>query len=124
MILNIGYPDKIFIKQVQQDQKEKKALILFFDVDGTLYTTVGEKDPNIENLLAVLFSLNQFFYLFAWSGGGDWYAKRVCEELTLSVHFDGFFSKLEDLPFEPDITIDDDDYTAKGKLNLKILKSK
>ena len=113
----IKIPEKEYINKIKA-----MGAIIFFDVDGTLYKTVGKADINVKHLLEVFNSA--FCTVFAWSGGGDKYAYQIIKQLGLTDYFLGYFSKIEPLPFEPDITIDDDDYTAKGKLNLKIIGSR
>ncbi len=100
----------------------ENKLNLFIDVDGTLYQTIGVPNTII---VEMLIALKSRFNIYAWSGGGANYARQVIRNLGIPENiFDGYFSKLDNLSQEPDVTIDDEDYTAEGKLNLKIIGSK
>lgn len=101
-------------------------MTIMVDVDGTMYQTVGILNETIVELVKTLKRGEATVY--AWSGGGAEYAKRiVTTELKLPENlFDGYLSKEDANLFKDDIdiTIDDEDYCKYGKVNLKIIKTR
>jgi hypothetical protein len=105
-----------------------KNFNVFVDVDGTLYSYIRQTNTDIyekrqEILEFLAFLKNAGAKIYAWSGGGGPYAENMIRQLKINSDlFDGYFSKLDYIPFEIDLTIDDEEYNAKGKLNLKLVQ--
>lgn len=109
-----------------------QKLTIAFDVDGTLITTDSKDSRPIANerirtLLITLASMKNT-RIVVWSGGGELYAKQVCDALGISRYVSQFASKnhlgvvegrhqfAPDI--KPDIAIDDIQECELGALNL------
>ena len=109
-----------------------KQIVIAFDVDGTLIRadSVGAPVANerIRTLLITLASMKNT-NIVVWSGGGEEYAKHVCDTIGVSRYVNQFATKhyrgkdeTGTHTFAPDITpdiaIDDMDECALGTINL------
>lgn len=93
-----------------------------FDVDGTLITNTGNVHPDVSNekiveLLKILSSFKNV-RIVVWSGGGKEYAERWVRLLGLEDYVWKCASKMEHEEIQADLTIDDIQDTAIGKINL------
>lgn len=113
-----------------------QTITIAFDVDGTLirHDGHGDMDGGVpvanERIRTLLISLASFknVKIVVWSGGGELYARQVCNSLGLSKYVDKIYSKnligtvdgkhIFNPDFQPDITIDDIQDCELGKINL------
>lgn len=120
----------------------KKTLIAF-DIDGTLRDNSKDNDEKVpmypvanEEIRSLLIILSKFknVEILVWSGGGELYARQVCNALGLSGYVDYYAGKWltdndpmgvkeQNPKYQPDIAIDDIHDCELGKLNL-IVKQK
>lgn len=112
-----------------------KTVTIAFDVDGTLITTDSKDSRPIANerirtLLIVLASFKNI-KIIVWSGGGELYARQVCDAIGITRYVNQFASKnhvatTKTMPpvhifkpdIMPDIAIDDIQDCILGNVNL------
>lgn len=124
-----------------------KKILIAFDIDGTLRDNskdesadpmldrgrLPEANEDIRNLLIILSKFKNVEIL-VWSGGGELYARQVCQALGIMQYVDRFASKwlspddgmgvhTPHPDIQPDIAIDDIHECILGKINL-IVKQK
>lgn len=75
--------------------------VAFIDIDDTLVRTIGTRRIPIVTMVRKMRELFEGgIALYAWSSGGDGYARESCRELGIEDCFIGFLPK-------PNIMIDD-----------------
>lgn len=121
-----------------------KKTIIGFDIDGTLrnnrYKDKVVANENIRTLLVILSGFKNTKIL-VWSGGGEIYARQVCQSLGIAKYVNAYAGKtrvacqnplsgclepdqnhhhfvLPDDMEQPDICIDDVQSFCLGKVNL------
>jgi len=118
-----------------------KKISIAFDIDGTLIRNDSGNDMDgrtpiaNERIRTLLITLASFknIKIIVWSGGGELYARQVCNSLGLTKYVDKFCGKnlmdtvkgkhIFNPRFQPDIAIDDIQDCELGKINL-IVKEK
>jgi phosphoserine phosphatase len=110
-----------------------KTVTIAFDVDGTLISTDSPEGYPIANerirSLLIAFASMKNTSIIVWSGGGEFYAKQVCDAIGVSRYVNKFLSKNYAGKDEggahqfkpdivPDIAIDDIQACTLGAVNL------
>lgn len=110
-----------------------KKVTVAFDVDGTLISTDSKGGAPIANerIRTLLITLASFknIRIVVWSGGGELYAKQVCDSLGISRYVNQFASKnhlgkdangkhIFNPDLQPDIAIDDIQDCVLGTINM------
>lgn len=101
---------------------------VWFDIDGTLRsneesyehcdTSQIKSNTDMLDLLRVLSKCFKNVKIGAWSGGGGWYARSVCQHLDIDQYIDRYESKLNRDQLQCDIAIDDIQDCKLGDINL------
>lgn len=120
-----------------------KTITIAFDIDGTLrnnqdhydHGEIGSPKANerIRSLLVILASFKNV-KIWVWSGGGEFYARQICQRFGLDPYVDRYLGKnlvgktddgrfVFDPDDTPDIAIDDIHDCELGSINL-IVKEK
>lgn len=120
-----------------------KKYLIAFDVDGTLRNNLkpngGLEDRVVanEDIRTLLIILSKFknTKIMVWSGGGELYARQICNELGLAKYVDAYADKeyvackvckepsechhhVFGTTIKPDIAIDDIQSCELGLINL------